>query len=96
MVATKKIEWMTDMKVPLIVMDQEEWQKGRGFIKTVKERWDTKYPEYKRISMQQLRGNASRFKMEKEIINLILVRRRQEVESVAESLSAELEETVNE
>ena len=46
----------------------------------VKERWDNKYPEYKRVSMQQLRDNASRFKMEKEIINLILVRRRQEIE----------------
>ena len=46
--------------------------------------------------MQQLRDNASRFKTEKEIINLILVRRRQEIEPEAESLSAELEETVNE
>ena len=53
------------MEVHLIVMDQEEWQKGRGFIKRVKERWDTKYPEYKRASMQQLRDNASRFKTEK-------------------------------
>ena len=43
--------------------------------------------------MQQLRDNASRFKTEKEIINLILVRRRQEIEPAAESLSAELEET---
>ena len=96
-VATKKIQWTTDMKVHLIVMDQEERRKGRGFIKRVKERWDTKYPEYKRVSMQQLRDNASRFKMEKEIINLILVRRRRhEIEPEAESLSAELEETVNE
>ena len=84
------------MEVHLIVMDQEEWKKGRGFMKRVKERWDTKYPEYKRVSMQQLRDNASRFKTEKEIINLILVRRRQEIEPAAESLSAELEETVNE
>ena len=37
-VATKKIQWTTDMKVYLIVMDQEERQKGRGFIKRVKER----------------------------------------------------------
>ena len=95
-VATKKIQWTTDMKVHLIVMDQEERQKVRGFMKRVKERWDTKYPEYKRVSMQQLRDNASRFKTEKEIINLTLVRRRQEIEPVAELLSAELEETVNE
>ena len=46
--------------------------------------------------MQQFRDNASRFKTEKEIINLILVRRRQEIEPAAESLSAELEETLNE
>ena len=45
--------------------------------------------------MQQLRDNASRFKTEKEIINLILVRRRQEIEPAAESLSLELGETVN-
>ena len=95
-VATKKIQWTTEMKVHLIVMDPEEQQKGRGFLKRVKERWDTKYPEYKRVSMQQLRDNASRFKTEKEIINLILVKRRQEIEPAAESLSAELEETVNE
>ena len=94
-VATRKIQWTTHMKVHLIVIDQEERQKGRGFMKRVKERWDTKYPEYKRVSMQQLRDNASRFKTEKEIINLILVRRRQEIEPAAES-SAELEETVNE
>ena len=94
-VATKKIQWTTDMKVHLTVIDQEEWQKGRGFMGRVKERWDTKYPEYKRVSMQQLRDNASRFKMEKEIINLILVRRRKEIEPVAESLSVELGETVN-
>ena len=52
-------------------MDQEEQQKGRGVMKRVKERWDTKYPEYKMVSMQQLRDNALRFKMEKQIINLI-------------------------
>ena len=65
MVATKKIQWTTDMKVYLTVIDQEERQKGRGFMGRVKERWDTKYPEYKRVSMQQLRDNASRFKTEK-------------------------------
>ena len=64
-VATKKIQWTTDMKVHLIVMEQEERQKGGGFLKRVKERWDTKCPEYKRVSMQQLRDNASRFKTEK-------------------------------
>ena len=37
-VATKKIQWTTDMKVHLIVMDQEERQKVRGFMKRVKER----------------------------------------------------------
>ena len=39
-VATKKIQWTTDMKVHLIVMDQEERQKGRGLMKRVKERWE--------------------------------------------------------
>ena len=42
----KNMQWTTDMKVDLIIIDQEERQKGRGFMKRIKERWDTKYPEY--------------------------------------------------
>ena len=62
------------------MLDEEERAKGRGFMKRVKERWDVKYPEYQSVSWQKLRDNAARFKKEQEIKNLILVRRREEVQ----------------
>ena len=76
----KSLEWTTDMKVLLVMLDEEERAKGRGFMKRVKERWDVKYPEYQSASWQKLRDNAARFKKEQEIKNLILVRRREEVQ----------------
>ena len=42
-------------------------------MKTVKERWDQKYPEYLQASWQKLRDNAARFKKEPELKNLILI-----------------------
>ena len=47
-------------------------------MKTVKERWHQKYPEYQQASLQKLRDNAARFKKERELMNLILVRKREE------------------
>ena len=44
------LEWTTEMKITLVILDQEERTKGRGFMKRVKERWDTKYPEYQSAS----------------------------------------------
>ena len=49
----------------------------------MKERWDEKYPEYRQASWQKLRDNAARFKKETEIMNLILVRQREEIEPEA-------------
>ena len=66
------------MKINLVIMDEEERVKGRGFMKRVKERWDRKYPEYQHASWQKFRNNAARFKKEPELINLILVRKREE------------------
>ena len=40
------LEWMTEIKIVLVMLDQEERANGRGFMKRVKERWDAKYPEY--------------------------------------------------
>ena len=37
---------MTEMKIVLMILDQEECAKGRGFMKRVKDRWDVKYPKY--------------------------------------------------
>jgi len=66
------------MKIDLVKMDQEERSKGRDFMKRVKERWDRKYPECQQASWQKLRDNAARFKMEHEIMGLILFRQRQD------------------
>ena len=67
------------MKIRLIHIDKEERKKGRGFMKRVKERWDAE-SERGTTSMQKLRNNAARFKKEQEIQNLILVRKRQEID----------------
>ena len=67
------------MKISLIIIDEEERHKGRGFMKRVKERWDVKLPEHATASMQKLRDNASRFKKDHEIMNLMLVRKKTEI-----------------
>ena len=74
------IEWSTDMKVNLLLIDEEKRTNGKGFMKRMKDRWVAKYPTLKSASKQKLRDNASRFTKEKEIINLILVRKRQQTE----------------
>ena len=53
------MNWTTEMKIDVVIMDKEERAKGRGFMKRVKERWDQKYPEYQQASWQKLRGNAA-------------------------------------
>ena len=47
----------------LVKTDEEETDRGRGFMKRVKEKWDTKYPNRNYVSTQNLRGNAVRFRM---------------------------------
>ena len=34
------LEWTTEMKILLMILDQEERANGRGFMKSVKDRWD--------------------------------------------------------
>ena len=75
----KNTEWSTEMKISLIIIDEEQRYKGSRFMKRVKERWDAKHPEHATASMQKLRDNASRFKKDHEIMNLMLVRKRTEV-----------------
>ena len=48
-------------------------------MKRVKEKWDQYYREYRDASWQKLGNNAARFK-EPEVINLILMRRRNEIQ----------------
>ena len=67
-------------EIRLIIIDEEERHKGRGFImKHIKERWDAKHPEHATASMQKLRDNPSRFKKDHEIMNLMLVRKMTEI-----------------
>ena len=75
----KNTEWNTEMKITLIIIDEEERHKGRGFMKRVQERWDAKHPEHPTARIQKLRDNASRFKKDHEIMNLMLVRKRTKI-----------------
>lgn len=83
----KNLQWTTEMKVKPVEIDTEERQKGRGFMSRVKSRWDVEYPTYAAtIGAQRLRDNASRFRKEKEISILVLVRKRSQVVRVEEGL----------
>ena len=64
------------------MLDKDKRVKGRGFMKRVKDRWDMKYPEHESASCQKLKSNAARFKKDSETKNLILVRRKEEVQVV--------------
>ena len=75
------IEWTTEMKVRLVQIDNEERRRGRGFMTRVKDRWIEEYPEYAAASMQKLPDNASRFRKEQTITNLILVRQESNLEN---------------
>ena len=67
------------MKISLIIIDEEERHKSRGFMNRVKERWNVKHQEYATASMEKLRDNTSRFKKDHGIMNLVLVRKRTEI-----------------
>ena len=83
----KNLQWTTEMKVKLVEIDTEERRNGRGFMSRVKGRWDVEYPTYAAMmGAQRLRDNASRFRKEKEISNLVLVRKRSPVGRVEEEL----------
>ena len=45
----------------LVKTDEEERDRGRGFMKHIKEKWDAKYPNRHYVSTQNLRDNAVRF-----------------------------------
>ena len=91
----KSIEWTTEMKIVLVMLDEDERAKGRGFMKRVKDRWDMKYPEHESASWQELKDNAARFKKDPEIKNLILVRRREEVQVAEVAIENNPEEEGN-
>ena len=46
----KSVEWTTEMKIVLVMLDEDKRAKSRGLIKSVKDRWDLKYPEHESAS----------------------------------------------
>ena len=49
-------------------------------MKSVKEQWHQYYQEYHDASWQKLHNNAPRLKKEPDVMNLMLVRRRNEIQ----------------
>ena len=47
--------------------EDEELSKGTRFMLRLKRSWDARYPEKNRLSKQNLRANATRFKNELEM-----------------------------
>ena len=60
-----KGEWMNKEKLKIVQINKEERQKGKNFMKRIKQRWDIEFPRKKR-TMQNLVDNARRF--EKKIL----------------------------
>ena len=89
------LERTTEIKIVLVMLDQEERANGRGFMKRVKERWDAKYPEYQSVSWQKLRDNAARFKKDPEIKDFILVRQREMIQMAENVIENNLVEERN-
>ena len=79
------IEWTMDMKINLLLIEEEEQKNGKGFMKRMKDRWDAMYPTLKLANKQKLRDNASSLRKGKEITNLILARKRQQAEVEGET-----------
>ena len=72
-------KWTNEMKVNLLRIETRERNRGRGFMKRMKEAWNAIY-ENSPMSAQTLRDNAARFRKDKSLINLIEVREGDDVE----------------
>ena len=86
------------MKARLVQMEQEERNKGRGFMGRLKTRQDDEFPQMHHISAQSLRDSANRFKKETALMNLLVVRGREETEEhdeeIAQGVQLEVESAV--
>ena len=58
------LEYKDDEKRWLVRTEEKERAKGRGFMERLKRRWDEQYPEECKVSKQNLRDNAVRFRTE--------------------------------
>ena len=56
-----------DEKRWLVIKADEKRSKGNGFMLRLKRRWDEQYPQKNRLSKQNLRDNAARFKEKLEM-----------------------------
>ena len=72
-------KWTNEMKINVLKIYQKERAKGRGFMKRMKEAWDTIYDDIP-MSAQMLRDNAARFQKDKALLNLLEVRDGEDVE----------------
>ena len=65
-------------------------------MKRIKERWEAKHPKHATASMQKLRDNALRFIKDTEIMNLMFVRKKTEINRQYENESqVEIEQQEN-
>ena len=78
-------KWSTEIKVNLLKIEEQERNRGRGFMKRMKEAWDDIY-ENSTISAQTLRDNAARFRKDNSLLNLIKVRYGNDVEPLVSNL----------
>ena len=67
-------KWTTEMKVNLLKIEERERNRGRRFMKRMKEAWDGIYKN-SIMSAQTLRYNTARFRKGNSLINLILLAR---------------------
>ena len=67
-------KWTTEMKVNLLKIEERERNRGRRFLKRMKEAWDGIYKN-SIMSAQTLRYNDARFRKGNSLINLILLAR---------------------
>ena len=75
------------MKVNLLKIEERERNRGRGFMKRIKEVWDDIY-QNSTISAQTLRDNTARFRKDNSLLNLITVRDGNDVEPEAIDIRA--------
>ena len=76
----KSHKWSTEIKVNLLKIEEQERNRGRRFMKRMKEAWDDIY-ENSTLSARTLRNNAARFRKDNSLLNLITVRDRNDVET---------------
>ena len=75
----KTNKWTTEMKANLLKIEERERNRGRGFMKRMKEAWDEIY-ENSIMSAQTLRDDAARFRKDNSLLSLIEERDGNDVE----------------